>query len=54
MWIKGAKNEIHKKDLKKIKKRKEKIKKIQKTKTKKNQTILSDKNWKFNLTYFLL
>lgn len=56
MWIKGAKNEIHKKDLKKReKKEKKKIKqKNPKNKNEKKQTIFSDKNWKFNLTYFLL
>lgn len=56
MWIKGAKNEIHKKNLKKRKK-KEKIKQKKPKKQKQNekkQTIFSDKNWKFNLTYFLL
>lgn len=52
MWIKGAKNEIHKKN---FKKRKDKAKKPKKQKqNEKKQTIFSDKNWKFNLTCFLL
>lgn len=45
MWIKGAKNEIHKKGLKKIKKRKEKdkAKKSKKQKRKKTKRFLATK-----------